>query len=45
MQTLEAAADAIAGSLPNAQRQTIEGTTHVIDPQALGPVLERFLGD
>jgi pimeloyl-ACP methyl ester carboxylesterase len=36
------AADAIAASLPQAERQTIEGQTHMVDPKALAPVLERF---
>jgi len=36
------AADAIALSIPHAQRQTIEGQGHVADPKALAPVLERF---
>jgi pimeloyl-ACP methyl ester carboxylesterase len=36
------AADAIAASIPRAERQTIEGQTHMVDPKALAPVLERF---
>jgi pimeloyl-ACP methyl ester carboxylesterase len=36
------AADAIAESIPQAERQTIEGQTHMVDPKALAPVLERF---
>jgi len=36
------AADAIAASIPQAERQTIAGQTHMIDPKALAPVLERF---
>ena len=36
------AADAIAASIPNAERQTLEGQTHMVDPKALAPVLERF---
>jgi pimeloyl-ACP methyl ester carboxylesterase len=36
------AADAIAASILQAQRQTIEGLTHMVDPKALAPVLERF---
>ncbi len=36
------AADAIAASVPQAERQTIEGQTHMVDPKALAPVLERF---
>lgn len=40
----EQAADAIAASLPHAQRLTLEGQTHLVDPKALAPVLERFFG-
>jgi pimeloyl-ACP methyl ester carboxylesterase len=36
------AADAIAASIPNAERQTVEGQTHMVDPKALAPVLDRF---
>jgi pimeloyl-ACP methyl ester carboxylesterase len=36
------AADAIAASIPGAERQTIERQTHMVDPKALAPVLERF---
>lgn len=36
------AADAITASIPDAQRQTVEGQTHMVDPKALAPVLERF---
>src|SRR5207244_7294336 len=39
---LDPAADAIAASIPGAQRLTIEGQSHVADPTALAPVLERF---
>jgi hypothetical protein len=39
---LDPAADAIAASIPRAERRTIEGQTHVADPTALAPVLERF---
>ena len=38
----EHAADAIAASLPHAERRTLEGQGHVVDPEALAPVLERF---
>jgi pimeloyl-ACP methyl ester carboxylesterase len=38
----EQAADAIAASIPQAQRQTLEGQGHVADPKAVVPVLERF---
>jgi thioesterase domain-containing protein len=36
------AADAIAASIPRAERQVIAGQTHMVDPKALAPVLERF---
>jgi pimeloyl-ACP methyl ester carboxylesterase len=39
-----AAADAIAASVPNAQRVVLDGQTHVPDPRVLAPVLERFFG-
>jgi pimeloyl-ACP methyl ester carboxylesterase len=39
------AADAIAASIPQAERQTIEGQTHMVDPKALAPVLKRFFGE
>ena len=38
----DTAADAIAASIPPAERQTIEGQTHMVDPKALASVLERF---
>jgi pimeloyl-ACP methyl ester carboxylesterase len=38
----ERAADALAASLPRAERRTLEGQGHVVDPQVLGPVLARF---
>jgi hypothetical protein len=38
----EQAADAIAASVPRAERQTIDGPGHVADPKVLAPVLERF---
>ena len=38
----EQAADAIAADLPQAERLTLEGQGHVVDPKALAPVLERF---
>jgi pimeloyl-ACP methyl ester carboxylesterase len=40
----EQAADAIAASIPHAERLTIEGQSHVADPKAVAPVLERFFG-
>jgi hypothetical protein len=36
--------EAIAASVPYSERLTIEGQTHVADPKALAPVLERFFG-
>ena len=39
---LDPAADAIAASIPNAERTTFEGQSHVADPEAVAPVLERF---
>jgi pimeloyl-ACP methyl ester carboxylesterase len=38
------AADAIAASIPQAERLTLAGQTHMVDPKALAPVLERFFG-
>jgi pimeloyl-ACP methyl ester carboxylesterase len=40
----EQAAAAIAASIPGAERQTVEGQTHMVDPKALAPVLARFFG-
>lgn len=36
------AADAIVASVPHAQRQIVEGQTHMVDPKALAPVLLQF---
>ena len=41
---LDPAADAIAASIPHAERRTIEGQEHVVDPTVLAPVLQRFFG-
>jgi pimeloyl-ACP methyl ester carboxylesterase len=38
----EQAADAIGASMPRAERRVLEGQTHVVDPKAVAPVLERF---
>jgi pimeloyl-ACP methyl ester carboxylesterase len=38
----ERAAAAIAAGIPGAERQTLAGQTHMVDPGALAPVLERF---
>jgi hypothetical protein len=39
----ELAGDALAASLPNAERQVMPRQGHVADPQAVVPVLEGFL--
>ena len=39
---LDPAADAIAESIPHAERQTFEGQSHVADPKVVAPILERF---
>jgi pimeloyl-ACP methyl ester carboxylesterase len=39
---LDQAADAIAASIPRAQRRTLEGQGHVVDPKTFAPVLEQF---
>jgi pimeloyl-ACP methyl ester carboxylesterase len=38
----EAAADAIAASVPRAERLTLDGQSHVADPSVLAPVLREF---
>jgi pimeloyl-ACP methyl ester carboxylesterase len=40
----ERAADAIAVSIPQAERRIVEGQGHVVDPNVFAPVLERFFG-
>jgi pimeloyl-ACP methyl ester carboxylesterase len=42
VRALDEAADAMAASIPRAERQIIEGQGHVVDPTALAPVLQRF---
>jgi Alpha/beta hydrolase family len=42
IRALDPAADAIAASIPNAERRVLEGQSHVPDPKALVPILERF---
>ncbi len=42
---LDPAADAIARSIPRAERQILGGQTHVVDPKAMAAVLERFFAD
>jgi hypothetical protein len=39
---LDQAADALAAIIPQADRQTFEGQSHVADPKAVVSVLERF---
>jgi pimeloyl-ACP methyl ester carboxylesterase len=39
----DAAADAIASALPNAERRVVEGQSHIAEPTAFTAVLERFL--
>jgi pimeloyl-ACP methyl ester carboxylesterase len=39
---LHHAAQAVAETLPNAQRRTLESQTHEVAPEALAPVLEEF---
>ncbi|GAA2635811.1 alpha/beta hydrolase [Dactylosporangium fulvum] len=38
----DAAADAIAAAVPNAERRVVDGQTHVTDPVVLAPVLTAF---
>jgi pimeloyl-ACP methyl ester carboxylesterase len=40
----EQAGDAIAASIPQAQRVTLAGQSHVADPKVVAAVLERFFG-
>jgi pimeloyl-ACP methyl ester carboxylesterase len=42
---VHATADALAGALPNAERRTLEGQEHNIDPAVMAPVLEGFFSD
>ena len=41
-EVFDQAADAIAASIPRAERQTVDGQTHMVDAKVLAPVLERF---
>jgi len=36
------AADAIATAIPHAQRQVVEGQTHMVDPKTLAPIFHQF---
>jgi pimeloyl-ACP methyl ester carboxylesterase len=42
VRALDPAADAIAATIPNAERMTLEGQGHVADPKAIAPVLTAF---
>ena len=39
---LDEAADTIAASIPQGQRERLEGQAHVVDAKTFAPVLERF---
>lgn len=39
---MHAGADATASALPNARRETLDGQTHEVAPEAIAPVIERF---
>ena len=39
-----AAADAVAAAVPNAERVTLDGQGHVVDPKAMAALLGRFFG-
>jgi hypothetical protein len=39
------AAQAVADALPLGQRRTLEGQTHLVDPEVLAPVLLDFFTD
>jgi hypothetical protein len=41
---LDPAADAIAASIPHAERRTLAGQSHIADPKVIAPLLERFFG-
>jgi pimeloyl-ACP methyl ester carboxylesterase len=45
IQALDPAADAIAESVPEAERQRLDGQSHVVDPKAMTVVLEVFFSD
>jgi pimeloyl-ACP methyl ester carboxylesterase len=45
VRALDQAADAIAQTIPRAERRTFEGQGHVTDPKAIAPVLARFFAD
>jgi pimeloyl-ACP methyl ester carboxylesterase len=39
---LSASADAVASAIPNAQRRTLAGQQHNVDPTAIAPALIEF---
>jgi pimeloyl-ACP methyl ester carboxylesterase len=45
IQALDPAADVIAATIPHAERQTLEGQSHVVDAKTFAPVIERFFRD
>jgi pimeloyl-ACP methyl ester carboxylesterase len=42
---LHNAARTLADVLPNAEYRTLEGQTHAVDPNSLGPVVAEFFSD
>jgi pimeloyl-ACP methyl ester carboxylesterase len=41
----EHAAEAIAASIPDAQRETLDGQTHLVDPAVMAETLKQFIGE
>jgi pimeloyl-ACP methyl ester carboxylesterase len=41
---LDPVADAIAASIPHAERRTLDGQSHIADPKVVAPLLEQFFG-
>jgi hypothetical protein len=39
---LDPVADAVAASIPHAERRTLEGQSHMADPRVVAPLLEQF---
>jgi pimeloyl-ACP methyl ester carboxylesterase len=44
VEALDPAADAMAASIPRAERQIVEGQSHVVDARSFAVVLQRFFG-
>jgi pimeloyl-ACP methyl ester carboxylesterase len=44
VRALDEAADAVAASIPHAERASVEGQMHVVEPKTFAPVLARFFG-